>query len=486
MRQYERSESIQKGGVVVTVADNSPAKRAGVHPGDTIVAVDGHAISDMLDWMWYADAEQVELTVRDEQGIERGVIMTDEDGDDWGIEFQDFLFDGIKRCTNACAFCFMHQLPKGMRESLYLRDDDFRLSFTQGNFVTLTNLSSADVDRIIEQRLAPLYVSFHAADPEVRQLLIGKNHQIGLDNFAKIARAGIELHVQIVLVPGVNDGVVLDGTLAYLNEFRPSVSTVGIVPVAYTVHTKDIAGKEPVSFTDSLSAAKVIEQVQAYQFKSRAGQLHATNPHAEEYQAEAKETWVHLADEFYINAQAPFPTTEWYDGFEQYENGIGIVWGFVNDIKESFDELTSAFATLPEDSDAITFVVGELATDTWLGTLSALRAGGRARLLPVKNRFFGGNVSVTGLLTAQDIAAAVNFDAQRVSKPTLYVIPGSIFNHDDVTLDDVHRDTMQNLVNAPLYISAGDPQSIINATKAAVALIEADGNNATSRPLKEI
>ncbi|MCL2024986.1 MAG: DUF512 domain-containing protein [Coriobacteriia bacterium] len=345
------------------------------------------------------------------------------------------LRGGVRTCANACSFCFIDQLPSNLRSSLYLKDDDYRLSFRDGTFITLTNLSSADVKRIVTQQLSPLYVSFHASDPTVRTALLGSNALRTLDVFDRLCEAGIELHVSIVLVPGINDGEVLDETLAYLAERRPQVLSVGIVPVAYTKYserTAEAASSEaPCSFNDPIAAAHVIEQVQRYQFASRD---------------ETGTTWVYLADEFYIYAQAPFPTTEWYDGYPQYENGIGIVHAFVDDIRLHFDELTAAFEAIPDESEALTLLTGELTVDTMIGTLSALRAGGKARLLPIRNYFLGGNVGVTGLLTATDIVAGISFDAERIARtaeddtvhpvlPTTYVIPDAIFNADGLTLD---------------------------------------------------
>ena len=338
----------------------------------------------------------------------------------------------------------MTQLPKGLRPSLYLRDDDYRLSFLQGNFVTLTNLSDQDVDRIVTQRISPLYVSFHAIDDAVRSRLIGRNHQAGVERFQQLTDAGIQVHVQIVLVPGVNDGDELDRTLEFLQERRTAVLTVGIVPVAHTDHgalgvngvaLADLQGGKQPCYSDQLSAARVIQHVQRYQFESRA---------------QTEETWVHLADEFYINAQAPFPQVEWYDDFPQYENGIGIVISFAQDVRERFQDLTDALETIPQESDAATVVVGELAIGTMLGALSALKAGGRVRVLPVKNRFFGGNLSVTGLLTGGDIASAIAYDAAHCAKPTTYLVPDIIFNVDGVTLDDMSAPEIAESAGAPV------------------------------------
>jgi len=435
------------GGLVKAVDPQSVAEREDIIAGDIITAVDGRSLNDVFDWLWHSDADEMEvLLIRDD--IERTVHLARNEDEEWGIEFADMLFDDIRRCANSCAFCFMDQLPEGLRESLYLKDDDYRLSFYEGNFITLTNTTDADVDRIIEQHLSPLYVSFHAADPQVRERLLGKQQQRALEVFERLVKAGVELHVSIVLVPGINDGDVLDETLGFLAKHRPQVLTVGVVPVSYTKHTEEIAGKPPQSFNDEEAAAKVIKQVQSYQFESRE---------------ETGETWAHLADEFYIYARAPFPTTEWYDGYAQYENGIGIVHNYVEDIRAHYEELIAAFGTLEDESEALTIVTGDLTTETMIGTLSAIRAGGKARLLPVKNRFFGGNVSVTGLLTGIDVVEAIRFDAEKLEKPTNYVIPWSIFNDDELTIDGYTPQRMAEDAGYTVLFVSDDAQGLLDA-----------------------
>lgn len=446
---YEHTREIA-GAVISAVDENSPAQECGLEPGDTLVSLNGVAPRDILDWCWASDDESVDLVVRDAQGELHETVIERKKGQGWGLEFESLVFDEMQRCANNCAFCFMNQLPSGMRPSLYLKDDDYRLSFLQGNFVTLTNLDDEDIERIKRMKISPLNVSFHASNDDVRALLIGRNAAKGKENFVKLAEAGIELNVQIVLVPDVNDKAVLDATLAWLEQYHDAIPSIGIVPVAYTDQTTEIAGKPPASFTQQLDAAKVIEQVQRHQFKHKAD--HGT-------------TWIYLADEFYINAKAPFPQEEWYDGFPQYENGIGIVWGFVDEIREHFEEFTAAVAALPEMSEAVTIVVGELATESFIGALSALNAGGRVRLLPVKNRFFGGNVTVTGLLTGKDIVDAINYDAERNDKPTIYLIPESIFNADGLTLDDWTRKDIEEHAKAPVRFHATHIPSLIESIK---------------------
>lgn len=446
---YEQTKPAT-GAVIEAVADNSPAQRAGLSAGDVVVSLDGVAPCDILDWYWASDEQSVDMVVQTEGDV-RELELTRELGEEWGITFESLVFDGVRRCANACAFCFMNQLPQGMRPSLYVKDDDYRLSFLQGNFVTLTNLDDEDIERIKMMRISPLNVSFHAANDDVRALLIGRNAKKGKENFVKLAEAGIDMNIQIVLVPEVNDGKVLDATIEWLKQYQEVIPSIGIVPVAYTDATKEIAGKPPKSYTNQLDAAKVIQQVQRHQFKQKAD--HDT-------------TWIHLADEFYINGKAPFPQEEWYDGFPQYENGIGIVWNFVDEIRENFEEFTKVIDVLPEMSEKVTIVIGELATESFIGALTALNAGGKIRLLPVKNKYFGGNVSVTGLLTGQDIVEAINYDAKRNDKPTSYLIPKSIFNADGLTLDDYSAADIEEKAQAPVRFHETEIPSLIESIQA--------------------
>lgn len=405
------------GGVISVVLDDSPASRAGLMIGDVLTAVEGSPISDVLDWQWHSDGNTLAIELTTADGSNRQVEMVRQPGEPWGIEFAEALFDGVRICRNSCAFCFMTQLPSGMRRALYLRDDDFRLSFLQGNFITLTNLTDYDVARIAEQHLSPLYASIHAVTPSVRNELICAREDRALERFDELLDAGIDLHVQIVLVPGVNDGEELDKTLTWLAE-REGVVSVGIVPLGFTRYQE----KYFSSYEDQISAASVIQQVQRWQFESRERD---------------GVTWVHLADEFYLNARAPFPTVEWYDDYPQYENGIGMVRSFADEVGGMREEFERAIASLPEECEQVTLVTGMMAATTVAGALNALKAAGRVRLLAVPNRFFGGNVSVTGLLTGADLIDAMRADRERFGAPTAYVVPDVIFNADGITLDDL-------------------------------------------------
>lgn len=432
------------GGLIESVDAGSPAERAGLCAGERVLRAAGEALRDVIDFEWNADDATVELLVGGDDGAERTVSLSREQGEGWGIAFTDALFDGVRTCRNNCAFCFMSQLPKGLRAPLYLRDDDFRLSFLQGNFVTLTNLSDDDVQRIAEQHLSPLYVSLHAVSPGVRERLVCAREDRALERLDQLLESGIDVHVQIVLVPGVNDGAELDATLTWLAE-REGVESVGVVPLGYTRFSDYTA-----SYEDPIAAATVIQQVQRWQFAMKERD---------------SVSWVHLADEFYLNARAPIPTVEWYDGFPQYENGIGIVRTFVDEATELRDGLIAAVNGLPAEAESATVVTGMMGATTLAGALNACKAAGCVRLLVVPNRFFGGNVSVTGLLTGVDLAGAIAADLTRHGRPTTYLVPDIVLNADAVTLDDWTMERIAAESGADVRVVSSDAAGLLAGLK---------------------
>ncbi len=301
----------------------------------------------------------------------------------------------------------MSQLPADMRPSLYLRDDDYRLSFLQGNFITLTNLNEDDVQRIIEQRLSPLHVSLHAVDPSVRERLVcTRGDDTALTNLDALLDAGIVIHIQIVLVPDVNDLEVLDETLAWLGD-RAGIASVGVVPVGYTDHQHTLTN----SYSDPETACGFLDwlQVRRVEFDRTRGT-----------------GWLQVADEFFLSARRDVPGAEYYADFPQYENGIGLARAFIDD----FEAALGALAPRRDaSSDPVTLVSGDLFAPV-LGALVAAHQLPAVTVLAVDNRFFGGNVSVTGLLSGADIIAALE---QEMSAQRL-LLPDCVFNSDGVTL----------------------------------------------------
>jgi putative radical SAM enzyme (TIGR03279 family) len=420
-----------QGALIAQVNAGSPADNVGLVAGMRVLAAEGATLRDILDWLWLTDDEEVRLTVAGAEA--REYVLTRSYGEDWGITFADPLFDGLMTCCNSCLFCFMAMLPKGMRRSLYVRDDDYRLSFLQGNFVTLTNLDETDVQRIIDYRLSPLHVSLHAITPTVRQRLMGDNHERGVEVLEQLLVAGLEVHAQMVLVPGINDGAELDVTLTWI-EGRPNILSVGIVPYGFTRYARL---QTPFTSDD---AQRVIAQVLSFQERSRA---------------QEGKTRFQLADEWYLLADVSPPSAECYDGYPQFEDGIGMLRAFEDEWETvdfaallrpvpspqstcSASPVTPAVPACPAPSPHLhsqdVLVTGEAFAPMLKRLLNRRFAQKPPEVRAIRNQFFGGNVSVAGLLTAQDIIAQLK--EQGIPAGGSVVVPSIIFNADGLTLDD--------------------------------------------------
>ena len=400
MSQYP-SKDIERASVheaprarIAAVEVDSPAYDAGFEPGCLITSVDGEPLRDVIDWRWLTSEECITLGYVDLDGEAGEVELWRDPGESWGIEFDGLVFDGVKQCRNACTFCFMRQLPKGMRPSLYLRDDDFRLSFLVGTFVTLTNITPEDEARIIEQRITPLRVSLQVIDEGLRRHMIGKHAQHGVEVLDRLLAAGIEFHAQVVLVPGENDDERLRETLAWAYE-RPGILGVGIVPLGYTCHQRVFDH----SFNDAESSRALLDIVEPFQERALE---------------ERGEPWVFAADEFYRNAYRGdvvdnLPAASHYGDFSMFEDGIGIIRSTVDEWGSAeADGTIAACARALREAGRVVHMVAGYAQREFLDRLIAQSGIGDCfRPLYVENRFFGGNVDVTGLLVGQDIGNAI-------------------------------------------------------------------------------
>lgn len=421
------------GGEIISVAAGSPFDDAGFTPGCRILSVVGNPLRDVLDWRWYADGEEITVEYVDCDGEAGEIDLFRDEGEDWGVEFDGAVFDKIKTCRNACVFCFMHQLPKDVRASLVLRDDDWRLSFLQGNFVTLTNLKEDDFDEIVERHISPLRLSLHCITPEVRRKMIGKHAQHGIDMLERLLEAGIEFDAQIVLTPGYNDGLELQKTLTWA-YMRPGILNIGIVPLGYTKHQQRFEN----SYNDPEVARNVIETVEPMQ-------KHAL--------AERGFPWVYLADEFYCNAYPDsllehLPPTEHYGRFEMFEDGIGIVRTSVDEWESCAEQVQHLAEVLEEEDARVYYIFGEAQRPCMVRLMNESPAAGRLVPLAVKNNHFGGNVDVTGLLCGFDVAMAI----RGVAASDYVVLPKIMFNSDGFTLDDMTVDDIRDTSGVPVTV----------------------------------
>jgi putative radical SAM enzyme (TIGR03279 family) len=406
---------------VVAVADSSPASRAGLLPGDEIRSMNGQVPRDVIEYQLIADESFVDLDVS-RGGLDLALSIEKAAGEPLGAEIASALFDQVRTCDNHCEFCFIYQLPKGMRKSLYLKDDDYRLSFLYGNFTTLTRFTEADLERVIDQHLSPLYVSIHATDPDVRaRMLRNRRGALSLRWLRLLLDNGIEVHGQVVVCPGVNDGAVLHDTLAGVLDRYSDLATVALVPLGISRYTTEEAMRAH-SRDEAIAVVEAVEEWQPMFLRAVGRRL------------------VYAADEYYLLAGRPFPPAEEYDGFTQHENGIGMARAFEVDLASSASSAlvgSAGHATgffqwvegapaegyrAPRTSDEaapVRIALGArpdrrppmvLTGEYGAQVLEPLLAGiGRddVELVAVRNEFFGGNIAVTGLMTGSDVASVL-------------------------------------------------------------------------------
>ena len=407
--------------LVVAVAPGSPAARAGIQPGDEVVSLNGRRPRDVIEWRLLADEADLELEVR-RGGLDIDVAVTKTAGQTLGAEVKSALFDQVRTCDNHCEFCFIHQLPPGLRSSLYVKDDDYRLSFLYGNFTTLTRFTEIDLERVVTERLSPINVSIHATDPEVRsRMLRNRRGATSLRWLRALLDHGIEVHGQVVVCPGVNDGAILDDTLAGILDQYPELATACVVPLGVSRYSTE-AAMRPHTADEAAAVVEVVEDWQAV-FSSVVGRR-----------------LVYAADEYYLLCGRPFPGPEAYEGFAQHENGVGMARSFELELLGVTDSALGVqpgfFAWVdgappdgyraprtPELSAPVPATAGDEAEERSERRPVAILSGeygarvleplldrlGRAdvRVVPVANRYFGGNIGVTGLLVGEDLARAL-------------------------------------------------------------------------------
>ncbi len=379
-------EMLPAGVVVAAVRAGGPAARAGLRAGDRLLAINGAPLRDVIDFHFHAGEQRLDLALEREGRGTRAVLTRR--GPDLGLELEAPRPAEIATCANKCVFCFIHQLPRGMRKSLYVKDDDFRLSFLHGNYITLTDLEEPELRRIEEQRLSPLYVSVHATDPEVRHRLLGEPRvkRDLMPIMERLTRAGIAIHAQIVLVPGWNEGPVLERSVRELAGLHPGVRTTAVVPVGLTRHRERLPALRAVTDAEAEALIAVIEGWQR------------------EHLAALGTRFVWPADELYLQAGRSVPGARAYEDFGIAEDGIGLVRRFVDGLGRARRRLPSA---LPAPR-RVTVVTGEMFGPSLAALLEGVQVGGlRADVAPVANDWFGRGIGVAGLLTGEDIQRAL-------------------------------------------------------------------------------
>jgi putative radical SAM enzyme (TIGR03279 family) len=397
------SESSIKPALITKIEPDSIAAEMGFEPGDAIVAVNGQQPRDLIDYQFLCADEFLELEVLDTKGKTHKLEIEKEYDEDLGLEFETALFDGLIQCNNRCPFCFIDQQPPGKRETLYLKDDDYRLSFLYGSYLTLTNLTQKEWDRIEQMRLSPLYVSVHATEPEVRIRLL-KNFRAGkiLEQIKWFQKRRLQIHAQVVVCPGINDGEHLERTLLDLAKFHtgtiPAVASVAVVPVGLTRFRP--AEDELIAVTPE-KAREVIAQVRQIQefLSQEKGDKKAK-------QKTSKSRCIWLADEWFLIAGGELPQAEDYADYPQIGNGVGSIRQFIQQFETAFEKVKSAKVNSPRK---LIWVVGNAVEKAFEAIARQLNQipGLEVKMVALCSQYWGQNITVTGLLTGQDLAAAL-------------------------------------------------------------------------------
>ena len=455
---------------VIEIVGDSPAAEAGMSIGDEVVAVNGIVPSDVIEYQQLIDDADPEVTIRGEAG-DRTIRLDKIAGEPLGIRLSSSIFDRVQTCDNHCEFCFIYQLPPGMRESLYLKDDDYRLSFLYGNFTTLTRFTELDLARVVEERLGPLYVSIHATDPEVRtRMLRNPRGATSLRWLRALLDSGITVHGQIVLCPGINDGATLDRTAAEILARYPGLASVGIVPLGLSRYNTE----ENLRVHTSTEAGVDLDTIHFWQDESmrRLGRR-----------------MFFASDELYMVAGREVPSRNSYEDFPQHENGIGMVRTFTDEVtaltsggEASSPLVTGEWRTIPSapsegyraprhtgsDPAAVAGPVGILTGAYGAAALAPLlpqleRLSGRSlRLVEVENRFFGGNTAVAGLMVGSDLKHAIERDIAPVAH---YLLPDVALSG-DVFLDDTSLEELRSASPVPIIVTPATGWGLIEGAAA--------------------
>ncbi len=407
------------GGKIMEVDPGSIGAELDLEPGDILRKINDTEIRDLIDYLMLSAESEIKLEVIKKSGELHQIEFEKDPEEPFGLTFEDDIFDGLKTCSNHCIFCFVHQLPAKQRPSLYVRDDDYRLSFLQGSYITLTNLTEQDWRRIEKWRLSPLYISVHATQPDIRQKILGSKDAVSIvDQLRRLGNAGITLHTQAVICPGLNDGSVLEATITELAAIWPAVASLAVVPVGLTKNRRNLFPLKPFTKEESIPVIDIIECFQDH-FLEKFGTR-----------------FVFAADEWYIAAGQDFPDDVEYEDYYQLDNGVGLIRRFLTQFKVAFGE---NLLKLQKIRQKMVVVTGKATARLWREVLDNVKRycpEMEIEVLQVTNGFFGSSVTVTGLLVGADIIAAI--DTHQANSGAVYLIPQITLKRDqDLFLDGV-------------------------------------------------
>jgi len=419
---------------ILQIERNSIADRLGLQAGDQLVSVNDNPVNDEIDYRFYTAEENLELRIQ--RNVEVFSFEIEKAfHEDIGVELEPMK---MKACGNNCVFCFVYQNPRGLRRTLYFKDEDYRFSFLYGHYVTLTTLKQSELERIVEQKLSPLYISVHATEEKTRQLLLGlKKDDHLMEKISFLVKGGIELHAQIVLCPGYNDGVIFDQTVTDLKKFYPGVRSIAVVPVGLTRHREKLFSlrlhqpgelREMISYTDQLRR-KLYKKL--------------------------GNSFVYLSDEFFIKAGITLPRAAYYDEFYQIENGVGEFRDMIDHFDQESDQLPEKISK----PTTISWVTGTLAAETLekyiISRLNRIE-NLTINLIPVKNDFYGNDIEVSGLLVGQDIFKHL----KNRNLGDLVLLPPRVLNHDGLFLDDWSVKKLSDLINTAVIVFKQTPAEL--------------------------
>ncbi|HOO27770.1 MAG TPA: DUF512 domain-containing protein [Lachnospiraceae bacterium] len=445
---------MEKQHIIAQVLAGSIAEELDIQAGDILLKIDGEQMEDIFDYQFFVEEEYLEVLIRKQNG-EEWLLEIDKDADeDLGLVFENGLMDEYRSCRNQCIFCFIDQMPPGMRKTLYFKDDDSRLSFLQGNYVTLTNMSDGDIDRIIKYHLSPINISFQTTNPKLRCMML--NNRFAGEALLKVDRlyeAGITMNGQIVLCKGVNDGAELERSISDLIKYMPCLESVSVVPVGLSKFRDGLYPLEPFTREDAVS---VLELIQKWQ--------------EEAYQAFGMH-FVHASDEFYLLAGKELPQAENYDGYLQLENGVGMLRLLLNEYEEAYLSLTDRLAHLSEEKKKrmaeeeleISLVTGKLAypaISRMAERIEMLFPKLTVMVYSIRNDFFGERITVAGLLTGQDMIRQLK--GKPLGKKLLLPVC-TLKSGEQVFLDNVTVLDMEKALQVKIDIVKSSGQDFVNA-----------------------
>ena len=437
-----------KGHLIKKILPGSIAEEFELAPGDRLISINGHEIEDIFDYQFYAEDTYIEILIEKPDGEQWILEVDKEEDEDLGIEFDNGLMDEYRSCHNKCIFCFIDQMPKGMRDTLYFKDDDSRLSFLQGNYVTLTNMSDHDLDRIIQYHLSPINISFQTMNPELRCKML--NNRFAGEALKKVDRlneAGIEMNGQIVLCKGVNDGEELAFSIREMMRYIPNLQSVSVVPVGLSKYRDGLFPLEPFTRED---AREVLSTIHYYQNES--------------YQKYGNH-FIHASDEWYILAGEELPQEENYDGYLQLENGVGMMRLLLNEFEEAVKELQEKISagTLDFSSREISMATARLAYPfirDMAARMMEMVPGLMIHVYEITNNFFGEMITVSGLMTGQDLIAQLT---GKELGEALYLPQNVLRSGEEVFLDDVTVTEMEKALQVKVDIIKSSGRDFVNA-----------------------